>query len=55
MILVTGAAGNVGGALAAQLAARGRGVRAVVRDPARVKSCPPESMSSRATWTFPSH
>jgi uncharacterized protein YbjT (DUF2867 family) len=37
MILVTGATGNVGGALAAQLAARGEGVRAVVRDPARVK------------------
>jgi uncharacterized protein YbjT (DUF2867 family) len=37
MILVTGATGNVGGALAAQLAARGDGVRAVVRDPARVK------------------
>jgi len=37
MILVTGATGNVGGALAEQLAARGDGVRAVVRDPARVK------------------
>jgi uncharacterized protein YbjT (DUF2867 family) len=37
MILVTGATGNVGGALAAQLVARGDGVRAVVRDPARVK------------------
>ena len=37
MILVTGATGNVGGALAAQLAARGGDVRAVVRDPARVK------------------
>jgi uncharacterized protein YbjT (DUF2867 family) len=35
MILVTGATGNVGGALAAALAARGEGVRAVVRDPAR--------------------
>jgi uncharacterized protein YbjT (DUF2867 family) len=37
MILVTGATGNVGGALAAQLAARGGDVRAVVRDPARVE------------------
>jgi uncharacterized protein YbjT (DUF2867 family) len=37
MIVVTGATGNVGGALAAQLAARGEAVRAVVRDPARVK------------------
>ena len=37
MILVTGATGNVGGALAAQLAARGEDVRAVVRDPARVR------------------
>jgi uncharacterized protein YbjT (DUF2867 family) len=37
MILVTGATGNVGGALAAQLAARWRDVRAVVRDPARVE------------------
>ena len=37
MILVTGATGNVGGALAAQLASRGERVRAVVRDPARVK------------------
>jgi uncharacterized protein YbjT (DUF2867 family) len=37
MILVTGATGNVGGALVAQLAARGEDVRAVVRDPARVK------------------
>ena len=37
MILVTGATGNVGGALAEQLAARGESVRAVVRDPARVK------------------
>src|ERR1700745_2958611 len=36
MILVTGATGNVGGALAAQLAARGGGVRAVVAGPARV-------------------
>ena len=35
-ILVTGATGNVGGALAAQLAARGEEVRAVVRDPAGV-------------------
>jgi uncharacterized protein YbjT (DUF2867 family) len=37
MILVTGVTGNVGGALAAQLAARGWDVRAVVRDPARVE------------------
>ena len=37
MILVTGATGNVGGALAAQLAARGEDVRAVVRDPACVR------------------
>jgi len=37
MILVTGATGNVGGALVVQLAARGEDVRAVVRDPARVK------------------
>ena len=37
MILVTGATGNVGGALAAQLAAHEERVRAVVRDPARVK------------------
>jgi uncharacterized protein YbjT (DUF2867 family) len=35
MILVTGATGNVGGEVAAALAARGDGVRAVVRDPAR--------------------
>ena len=35
MILVTGATGNVGGEVAAALAARGEDVRAVVRDPAR--------------------
>lgn len=35
MILVTGATGNVGGALARDLAARGVPVRALVRDPAR--------------------
>jgi uncharacterized protein YbjT (DUF2867 family) len=35
MILVTGATGNVGGEVAAALAARGDDVRAVVRDPAR--------------------
>ena len=35
MIVVTGAGGNVGGALAAQLASAGEPVRAVVRDPAR--------------------
>ncbi|WP_152363167.1 NAD(P)H-binding protein [Microlunatus speluncae] len=35
MILVTGATGNVGGALVRELAARGVGVRALVRDPAR--------------------
>jgi uncharacterized protein YbjT (DUF2867 family) len=34
MFLVTGARGNVGGALAAQLAAEGRAVRGLVRDPA---------------------
>jgi uncharacterized protein YbjT (DUF2867 family) len=34
MILVTGATGNVGGEVAAALAARGEDVRAVVRDPA---------------------
>jgi uncharacterized protein YbjT (DUF2867 family) len=35
MIVVTGATGNVGGEVAAALAARGADVRAVVRDPAR--------------------
>jgi uncharacterized protein YbjT (DUF2867 family) len=35
MILVTGATGNVGGEVAAALAAAGEDVRAVVRDPAR--------------------
>jgi uncharacterized protein YbjT (DUF2867 family) len=35
MIVVTGATGNVGGEVAAALAARGVEVRAVVRDPAR--------------------
>jgi uncharacterized protein YbjT (DUF2867 family) len=37
MILVTGATGNVGGEVVAALAARGEAVRAVVRDPARVR------------------
>jgi uncharacterized protein YbjT (DUF2867 family) len=37
MILVTGATGNVGGELAAALAARGEPVRGVVRDPGRAK------------------
>jgi uncharacterized protein YbjT (DUF2867 family) len=36
MILVTGASGNVGSEVVAELAARGAAVRAVVRDPARV-------------------
>lgn len=35
MILVTGATGNVGGALARQLVGRGTEVRAVVRDPSK--------------------
>ncbi len=35
MILVTGATGNVGGALARQLVGRGAEVRAVVRDPSK--------------------
>ncbi|MBM7786759.1 NmrA family NAD(P)-binding protein [Tenggerimyces flavus] len=35
MILVTGATGNVGGALVRQLLDRGVGVRAVVRDPSK--------------------
>lgn len=37
MIVVTGATGNVGGELARQLAARGEGVRAVVRDPSSAR------------------
>ena len=37
MILVTGATGNVGRELVAALAARGEGVRALVRDPAHVR------------------
>jgi uncharacterized protein YbjT (DUF2867 family) len=38
MILVTGATGNVGGKVAAALAARGAEVRVVARDPARAKA-----------------
>ncbi|MGH3673948.1 MAG: SDR family oxidoreductase [Pseudonocardiaceae bacterium] len=38
MILVTGATGSVGSAVTQQLAARGAGVRAFVRDPARARA-----------------
>ena len=54
VILVTGATGNVGGEVAAALAAAGEPVRAVVRDPARAARCPPASRSSRATSSCPS-
>ncbi|MBV2156677.1 NAD(P)H-binding protein [Kitasatospora sp. SUK 42] len=40
MILVTGATGNVGGAVARQLHEQGHGVRALVRDPSRAGGLP---------------
>jgi uncharacterized protein YbjT (DUF2867 family) len=40
MYLVTGATGNVGGALARQLCEQGHSVRALVRDPSRAASLP---------------
>lgn len=44
MILVTGATGLVGNAIAARLAARGDAVRALVRDVARAKTVVPEGV-----------
>jgi uncharacterized protein YbjT (DUF2867 family) len=47
MILLTGATGTVGGALARQLAAAGEPVRALVRDPDRARA-PARTRSSAA-------
>ncbi|GAA2095433.1 NAD(P)H-binding protein [Streptomyces albiaxialis] len=46
MILVTGATGNVGGQVAAQLHAAGVDVRALVRDPAKAKGVLPEGVET---------
>src|SRR4051794_31154018 len=40
-VLLTGATGTVGNAIARALVARGRAVRALVRDPARARACLP--------------
>src|SRR2546423_101342 len=52
MILLTGATGTVGNAIARALVRRGRGVRALVRTPERARGClPPEVELARGDVT----